>query len=311
MKQPEKVYRYQTFNDLSLNALIFDQLYFSDPGSFNDPLDCQPSVVTDSNLTELRTVLTIQIQKRLKAENLSSLKQAKIMGSRADEHAGKTAQQTAQNKLNELAYYATNPDYEVGIEEAEIFLLRYEIQAELLKQYDRGICCFSSEQDNPLLWSHYADQHRGICAGYSLERNPKPNLLKVEYGGDREVRTSSIAKAVIDNNLAHQEKLDRDILLRKALPWKYENEWRLLGNRGLQDSDLSLEEITFGLRCPTSVIHAVVSALNGRSKPINFYETYLIDGSFSLMIRQLDIEKILFLPRVAKSGIEIFGDVSD
>jgi hypothetical protein len=311
VEQPEKVYRYQKFNDLSLNALIFDQLYFSDPRNFNDPLDCQPSVVIDSNLTELRTVLKNQIQKRLKAENLASLKKAKIAGVSADEYAEKTAQQVAQNKLNELAYYATNPDYEVGVEEAEISLLRHEIQTELLKQYDRGICCFSSEQDNPLLWSHYADQHRGICAGYSLERNPKPNLLKVEYGGDRAVRTSSIAKAVIDNDLVHKERLDRDILLRKALPWKYENEWRLLGNHGLQDSDLSLEEITFGLRCPTSVIHAVVSAISGRSKPIKFYETYLMDGSFLLRIRPLDIEKILFLPRVAQSGIEIFGEVND
>jgi hypothetical protein len=311
MKQPAKVYRYQKFNDLSLSALVFDQLYFSDPGSFNDPLDCQPSLVIDSSLAELRIVLKNQLQKRLKAENLSSLKKSKITGSGADEHAVKIAQQAAQNKLNEIAYYATNPDYDEGIEEAETSLLRHEIQTELLKQYDRGICCFSSEQDNPLLWSHYADQHRGICAGYSLERNPKPNLLKVEYGGDREVRTSSIAKAVIDNDLVHQEKLDRDILLRKALPWEYENEWRLLGNRGLQDSALSLEDITFGLRCPTSVMHAVISALNGRSNLINFYETYLIDGSFSLKIRQLDIEKILFLPRVAKSGIEIFGDVKD
>jgi hypothetical protein len=311
VKQPEKVYRYHKFNDLSLSALILDQLYFSDPGKFNDPLDCKPSVVIDSNLTELRIVLKNQIQKRLMAENLSSLKKAKITGNSADEHAEKTAQKTAQNELNEIAYYATNPDYDEGIEEAETLLLRHEIQTELLKQYNRGICCFSSEQDNPLLWSHYADQHRGICAGYSLERNPKPNLLKVEYGGDREVRTSSIAKAVIDNDLVHQEKLDRDILLRKALPWEYENEWRLLGNRGLQDSALSLEDITFGLRCPTSVMHAVISALNGRSNLINFYETYLIDGSFSLKIRQLDIEKILFLPRVAKSGIEIFGDVKD
>nr|WP_283777893.1 DUF2971 domain-containing protein [Sansalvadorimonas sp. 2012CJ34-2] len=291
--------------------MIFDQLYFSDPVSFNDPLDCQPSVMTDSDLTELRAILKKQIQKRVHAENLLSLKSAKVTGNGADEHAERTANQTAQNKLNEIAYYATNPDYEMGIEEAEMQLLRNEIQVELLKQYDRGICCFSSEQDNPLLWSHYADQHRGICTGYSLERNPKPNLLKVEYGGDREVCTSLISKAVLDNDLESKEKLDENILLRKALPWGYENEWRLLGNRGLQDSDLSLEEITFGLRCPTSVKHAVVSALSERSKAINFYEIYLKHGSFSLSVEPLDIETILFLPRVAQSGIEIFGETND
>lgn len=31
-----------------------------------------------------------------------------------------------------------------------------------------GICCFSALFDHPLMWSHYADKHKGVCLGFHL-----------------------------------------------------------------------------------------------------------------------------------------------
>src|SRR5438552_2914382 len=31
-----------------------------------------------------------------------------------------------------------------------------------------GALCFSKSPSNPLLWSHYADKHKGICLGFEL-----------------------------------------------------------------------------------------------------------------------------------------------
>mgnify|MGYP002227506002 FL=1 len=28
--------------------------------------------------------------------------------------------------------------------------------------------CFSERNDSLLMWSHYADEHRGLCIGYNL-----------------------------------------------------------------------------------------------------------------------------------------------
>ena len=195
---------------------------------------------------------------------------------------------------------------------AECGLLTYQIQRELLKRYDRGICCFSPTFSNPLLWSHYGDQHNGICIGYSLKREPKPILRKVEYGGSRTVNTSVIAKAFLSNEKDAQDFLDRDVLLRKAPSWRYEREWRLFGNRGVQDSALSLQDVTFGLRCPVAIIHSVIAALETRNPKIKFYEIYEVRGSFKLKRRPVDTcEMRAFLPRTARSGIEIFGSVCD
>jgi hypothetical protein len=62
-------------------------------------------------------------------------------------------------------------------------------------------------------------RHKGFCIGYGLARIPKPKLDKVVYGGSRSVKTSLIAKALLENDCEAQDLLDRDILLRKAASW--------------------------------------------------------------------------------------------
>ncbi len=303
---PEKIYRYQSFDALSLSALCHDQLYFSDPNKFNDPLDCKPAVINDSDKLTLRNILIALIQTRITGEVISSLRVAKVEGEQAQAHAHKQGKQEADNEIRNIAYHATNPDYEVSVEEAECDLLTYAIQTELLKQNNRGVCCLSEEYNNPLLWSHYGDQHKGFCIGYSLDRNPKPKINKVDYGGERTVSTSLIAKAILHQDEQARGVLDRQMFLRKAGSWQYEKEWRLFDSIGVQNSPLKLEEINFGIRCPDAVIHAVVEALEPRG--IKFYSMHSVWKTFDLD-RTDDLGELrAFLPRTSQSGIEIFGD---
>ena len=257
----------------------------------------------------MQLTLKSLIKKRVEMEVLTSLKAAKAGGSNAKAHAQRQAQQTADNELRNIAYHATNPEYEMSLDEAECRLLTNKIQTELLKQNNRGVCCLSAEYDNPLLWSHYGDQHNGYCVGYSLSRNPKPIINEVVYGGVRTVMTSLIAQAVLNDDTDAQKKLIDNILLRKAEPWNYEKEWRILGSIGLQDSPLQLEEIVFGLRCPWGVMYSVIESLKSRN--INFYQMYAVGDSFDLK-RTSDLGEICsYFPRTSRSGIEIFGPADD
>lgn len=302
---PQKIYRYQSFNARSIDALCHDQLYFSDPSTFNDPLDCKPSVACDSDVETLRDVLKSLVIRRVSGEILSSLKAGKIKGNEAGRHAQRQAEKDANSEIENIAYQATNPEYEVRVEDSEIRLLTYGIQAELLKQNDRGICCFSEEYSNPLLWSHYGDQHKGFCVGYSLDRRPKPIVKKVKYGGVRTVKTSLVAKAVLDNDIESQRILDESVLLRKAEPWGYEKEWRTFGSVGLHESSLKLEEIIFGLRCSSSVMYSIMESL--KSRGVSFYRISVVNDSFELNRTDDFYDLCSFLPRTSRSGIEIFG----
>src|SRR2546427_8627751 len=45
-----------------------------------------------------------------------------------------------------------------------------------------GVLCFSRRWHNPVLWSHYADRHQGICLGFDVNRNC---LKSVTYVSER------------------------------------------------------------------------------------------------------------------------------
>jgi hypothetical protein len=312
LEQPEKIYRYRSFSGLTVDTLCHDQLFFANPRSFNDPMDCQPTVESDSDNTELKAILRELIQRRIESETLSSLKSAKVILNNVEGYSQNLARETANKELANIAYNSTNPEYDdhgLSQEKAENWLLLCEVQRELLKQYDKGVCCFSSTVESSLLWSHYGDQHQGLCIGYNLKRNPKPILHKVIYGNNRTLHTSLIARAILYNDLDAKQELDNSVLLRKAFPWTYEDEWRLFDSVGLNDSPLAVTDITFGLRCPPSIVHTVISALEGRGDDIKFYQMHQIRGSYELCREDVDVEIRHYFPKIAQSGEEIFGPV--
>ena len=307
-KDPKTFYRYRAFSITTLDTLCHDTVYFANPGSFNDPLDCNPTLDCDSPMEDLRKLLAFLIRRRVTAEILTNLQQARVKGERAIEHAKNRAHHEAMHELGNIAYNATNPDYDVEGAEAESWLLVQEIKRELDRNYEHGVCCFSTTYSNPLLWSHYGDQHQGLCIGYGVERDPVPKLNKVVYGGRRTIKTSTLIGAFLEENVQARADLDRNVLLRKARGWSYEREWRLIGKHGVQDSPLLLKEVIFGIHCTSSIKHSVVKALSGRDNDTKFFEMYEVRGSYILRRRPLNIDELsVYLPNTAKSGVEIFG----
>jgi len=312
LNQPDNVFRYLTFSTRTIESLCHDQLYFANPADFNDPLDCQPSIESNSNRNTLRKILSELIRRRVFSETIESLNCVNVKGDNAVSHANTLSAQIIENELTNITHYSTDPEHDGSVEEIESFLLTSGIQSELLKQYEHGVCCFSSEAKNPLMWSHYGDQHNGICAGYSLERAPKPILHKVEYDGNRIVKTSLIAEAILDNNSDSKKLLDNKIFLIKAPDWEYENEWRILGKRGIQNSILKLKNITFGLRCPPAVIHTIMASFESRSEKIEFYKIFQVKNTFELKREIINsYEECGHLPKTARSPTEVFSSVPE
>ncbi|MCG6537996.1 MAG: DUF2971 domain-containing protein [Syntrophales bacterium LBB04] len=107
---------------------------------------------------------------------------------------------------------------------------------------ESGVFCLSECNNNILMWSHYADGHKGFCVEF--ERKPDNDLgdydrtRKVRYGVEYPVASPLDPKAY-----------DYKFFL-KAANWKYEKEWRLLNERGNAAIPLSarISAIIFGLR---------------------------------------------------------------
>lgn len=306
-RQPTNFYRYRTFNATTLEILCNDTMFFAHPSTFNDPMDCNPTLRCDSSLDELRQLLTELTRRRVDAEIKAALGKARVRGDKVAMYSAKQAEVEASRVLSRIAYMATDPDNAAGATQAEEWNLTSEIERELRRHYERGVCCFSTSYSNPLLWSHYGDQHKGLCIGYKLDRVPPPTPQRVLYGGDRQISTSSLFRAFIEGDEPEAKALDRDVLLRKARCWSYEREWRLIGPQGPQESPMLMSEVIFGLRCPSSVMHTVAQALGRRSSPVRFFAMHEVQGKFLLRRRNLDIDDLCpHLPHTAESVDEMF-----
>ena len=278
LNMPNRLYKYREFDSRMLKIVVNDQVYFADPSTFNDPLDTRPSVESDVENGELERILRALLEQRghLQADQL----------------------------IDDIEYNASDPEYES--ESLKASLLVQAIEKELLQRYDKGIVSFSERSDCPLMWSHYGDQHHGICIGYSVPSNTAGSIQKVKYNGSRRVQASKIA-AMVDGNDGARGEVDEAVLLQKAESWEYEQEWRLIGSRGLKDSPLELEEIIFGMRCDPVAKYIVMKVLEGRDRLVKFFEMREIPGTFRLQKCKFNDDQIFeYFPRRSLSIFEMF-----
>lgn len=82
-----------------------------------------------------------------------------------------------------------------------------------------GLICYSEAYTSPMIWSHYADRHRGICLGFEI---PKQHLTQVKYIAKR-LRGKIGARRAIT---ANEAKLALRLTASKYSEWSYEREWR-------------------------------------------------------------------------------------
>ena len=153
--------------------------------------------------------------------------------------------------------------------------------------YNWGICCFSEENDNMLLFSHYASDHKGLCFEFKTDRDERlGKIQKVKYKrkfpDDRYV--------VIHND---HSKLGDLLLLTKSKDWKYEKEWRLSGQNYMPGVSYpfnpeALTGIIFGCRAGYRLKNIVRDLIGKRDKPINLYEARMKNRAFGLDIVPLD-----------------------
>ena len=112
-----------------------------------------------------------------------------------------------------------------------------------------GLLCFSRDWHNPVLWSHYASGHTGLCLGFDLN---DAHLRPVHYSRKRlNMQTSQpTSRGIIDNEFATL------CMSTKYLHWRYENEVRSFVDLRGSDSDTDVHYATFSddLRLATVIV---------------------------------------------------------
>ncbi|OEE15555.1 DUF2971 domain-containing protein [Aliivibrio fischeri] len=148
-----------------------------------------------------------------------------------------------------------------------------------------GIYSLTETNKNSTMWSHYADEHKGICIGYDTNSllpisgvSLKTQLLPVGYFDEKDLTRNAYLLYVRSNMGADVNMLIDYILglmATKSNDWRYEKEWRLLvpnaGKTPIFYNENVIKTITFGLRTPISVKERVKSIFMDSN--VIFYQT--------------------------------------
>ncbi len=139
-----------------------------------------------------------------------------------------------------------------------------------------GILCFSKTWHNPVLWSHYADHHRGIALGFDIE----PSIIKnVRY------RRARPTLGPLNARTLHM------MIYTKFHDWHYEQEARVFTRINDQDPAtglyfakfnrrVQLREIITGPLCTTTKAE-IAAAL--RDKNVTITKGRLAFNTFSVV----------------------------
>lgn len=301
------LHKYREFSHNTLDIIATDRLFFADPANFNDPLDVRPTLDSDLCDEDLELLFVNLARTRIEGELKASAQTLDYRGPRTIDHIQKQVALRTTESLNNIKWDVDNPLYDDEISVGQ--LLSTEIQLELVRRYEKGVVSLAERWDCPLMWSHYGDQHRGLCLGFSETKDQTANLLRVNYNGNRLVRASDVLK-MVNGDAAAQERVDSAVLATKAQAWEYEREWRLIGRRGLRNSPLELSEITFGLRCGDVAKFTIMKTLEERQREIEYYEIFAERETFTLRRRPVDFGEIsIDLPRVFTSPHELFAAI--
>ena len=142
------------------------------------------------------------------------------------------------------------------------------------------VSCFSKNPLSILMWSHYADSHKGICIEY--EKPDLPDFVEVKYDYNRpKIRISRLvsyisAQTILDedyNNL-DSEVIDEMMMpfVAKAKDWEYEQEIRCIVTSNSNSPNIVSEydKYFYKMPRPTKIYFGCRSEGKEKNKLINF-----------------------------------------
>lgn len=253
-----KIYKYAPITLNSLKTIINSEFWFGNPFKFNDPLDCMINLKI-TNYPDLSDI-----------EHFYS-DYNKFVPEKVD-IAKRKAQFQQDNSIFERDYK---------------YFWDYSIQRMT------GITCFSYTAKETLMWSHYADSHKGICLIFEKDKlkfnNPYIKLVDVKY-------PASIPQVAINANVEKHKQIEFDhetVLTTKYERWKYEQELRaFIPYQSLHTEQTigfnidSLTGIIFGAKTSANDIATIKTIANDKKLTLDFYKSEMIIESGDVKIEK-------------------------
>ena len=154
------------------------------------------------------------------------------------------------------------------------------------------------------MWSHYANNHAGALLVFAPRSNDSQFRIAkpVEYHDALPVlfENNKFAQLItgqisMDDDSSIEDSFDR-ITLTKALTWKYEKEWRIVGGDGFHpDKEVEtnqfhtddLEAVIFGARFSSDLMKPMVGCARQFYPKTKWYQSKMSKTRFGLELENI------------------------
>ncbi|MCC6414170.1 MAG: DUF2971 domain-containing protein [Saprospiraceae bacterium] len=190
-RKPETIYRFESFNTLTLKNLVKSCIYFGSPKSFNDPYDCAINA----------SIHPISIGEVMQIKN-SWLSDPKV----PEHHKNEIVSYNNEELIGIFTQIANN-----------VINTKRDEYSETI-----GVVCFTENSEDALMWAHYGDKYKGFCIEFDTKFELFKKLRKVIYLD--EMPLLNPLPFFVDD----QAGQFADLYNIKFSAWSYEKEWRLI-----------------------------------------------------------------------------------
>lgn len=253
---PANFYKYRGLGQHTEAIFVRNELFFAAPVTFNDPFDSAFRIAVEGqdNQRVFESMAFGQIRKKMPDLTLhETVQAAQQVGAAIIE---RKAEECREISVQKLARDTTDKV---------------------------GVLSLSEKSDDILMWSHYADCHKGICLEFSTSQ---PSFLQKAQPVDYcdEFPSLNLHDIVVNEVL----RTTAQWILTKARQWAYEKEWRVLdfetGPGPKVFPPESLTGVVLGCRISDKDRERVSSWLQSRGYEVSLYQAKQVAGCFRLSI---------------------------
>ena len=173
-----------------------------------------------------------------------------------------------------------------------------------------GIFCASLTHDNILMWSHYADQHKGAVLEFTpnaKEDSIYNTFKKVKYTNKRPILYESPRDFVMQSlSTLPQERLGRylhEITFTKSKDWSYEKEVRISvaeyiksekQYENMEFDPTMLTAIYLGSRMGIEESKLLLSLITPKYQHVKFFKAHQSKTEYKVEMRPIDMNSFNF-----------------
>lgn len=162
------------------------------------------------------------------------------------------------------------------------------------------VLCLSERNDSLLMWSHYADHHRGVVcrlacleatdSSWTIARPINYTEKMPRFVNQQELRDLITGKA----DLRRESIVERTIF-SKAMDWQYEKEWRVyipsktVGDEFLNFHAEELAAIYFGCRITDTDRGIIVELARSINPTVHFFSAKKAEREFAVEFEPIQV----------------------